>query len=98
MICFGYIVQDRKILLSRGTEEKGFGGLCLKLHPAIIHSGRPQASAMANKCPDDMMNVTQTLRDTGQKLQGPCPEGSGMVFQLRARTWRSEEMSPGVPP
>lgn len=53
---------------------------------------------MANKCPDDMMNVTQTLRDTGQKLQGPCPEGSGMVFQLRARTWRSEEMSPGVPP
>lgn len=24
-------------LPSLGTEEKGFGGLCLKLHPAIIH-------------------------------------------------------------
>lgn len=40
---------------------------------------------MANKCPDDMMNITQTLRDMGQKLQGPCPEGSDMVLQLQAQ-------------
>lgn len=27
----------QQLLPSLGTEEKGFGGLCLKLHPAIIH-------------------------------------------------------------
>lgn len=35
-------------LPSLGTEEKDFGGLCLKLHPAIIHIRdlRTQGSAM----------------------------------------------------
>lgn len=32
-----------------------------------------------------MTNITQTLRDMGQKLQGLCPEGSGVVLRLQAR-------------
>lgn len=58
---------------SRGTEEKGFGGLCLKLHPGIINSQLPtgpQASSMAKECSDNMMNITQTP-DLGAEATGP---------------------------
>lgn len=64
----------------------------------LIPSCRPQAASMANEGLDNMMNSTQTLETWEQKPQGPCPEGSGVVLQLQARAWRSDEMSPGVPP